>query len=212
MSATGRYCEPPPPPLRESERASGIPDHPDKPDNGQTSERRTLRRATIRPPPRRPRRAPGAEELPRRFDVVLEVPIAPERRDLRPQAGVRRLRALPGAQLAAELATLGGAQPLEREDRLHVRGDVRALPRGGNAHRDVVLLVRARRDRVDGRGVREDLVLARERRCGDLRDHHPRAEARLGRKERRQARESGFTSCSVRRSLTFASVASAIAR
>src|SRR4029079_16732838 len=40
----------------------------------------------------------------------------------------------------------------------------------------VVLLVRARRQAVDRRGMGEDLVLRRERRGGVLQDHQPRIE------------------------------------
>ena len=52
------------------------------------------------------------------------------------------------------------------------------VPRRDRAHRDVVLLVRARRDRVDRRRMGEDLVLRHEGGRRVLVDHHPGVDAR----------------------------------
>ena len=61
------------------------------------------------------------------------------------------------------------------------------VPRRDRPHRDVILLVGARRDRI-GRGrVGEDLVLRREGGRRVLVDHHPGLHAGCGREERRQA-------------------------
>ena len=61
------------------------------------------------------------------------------------------------------------------------------MARGDGAHRDVILLVGAGRDRIGGRWVGEHLVLGGEGGRGVLVDHHPGLDPRRRSKERRQA-------------------------
>ena len=70
---------------------------------------------------------------------------------------------------------------------LDVRADLPQMDGGGRAHRDVILLARARRDRVDARGVREHAVLGDQARGHVLGDHEPGVEPALVGQERRQA-------------------------
>ena len=118
-------------------------------------------------------------------------------RDPRPGARRRRGRGLaPRRRRAPAPATsdddesqvqrLRRDQQLDREDPLDALEDQPRMAGGGRAHRDVILLVRARRDRIDRRGMGEHLVLAGEGRGRVLVDHHPRVDARTGRQEGRQ--------------------------
>ena len=124
------------------------------------------------------------------LDVAVERAILVERRRrprARSRARARRRRSGAGAAL---IEPCGGRQDLDRERARTFVDDLRELARADAAHGDVVLLARGRRDRVDARGMAEDLVLADERRARDLRDHEARVQPALRREERREpARE-----------------------
>ena len=83
------------------------------------------------------------------------------------------------------------------------------LAAGGPAHRDVVLLHRRARDRVDARRRGEPLQLADHAGLGVLRDHEPGVDARVVRRGTAAGRASGATSSirSVRRSRSSATSA-----
>ena len=99
---------------------------------------------------------------------------------------VRRARAAARLERREKLDRLRGGEQLDRERALGVRDDLPRLQPGRVAHRHVILLPGARRDRVDRCRVAERLVLGDER-CGHvLRDHEPRVEPAVGREERRQ--------------------------
>ena len=140
-----------------------------------------------------------------------------------PSAG-RIRRAAPGAGAAPSDAAIAPAtaaraqverlrrdEQLDRQDPLDVLEDVARVPRRDRAHRDVVLLVGARRDRIDRRRMGQDLVLRHEGGGGVLVDHHPGVEP--GRRRARNAGSPplsrGSTSSAVRRSLIEPSSASA---
>ena len=102
-----------------------------------------------------------------------------------------RLGAAAGAEVLGELACLGAADELDAEAGLDVVEDRARLAGRGDAHGDVVLLVRARGDGVHRGGVRVDLVLAGDGRRRVLGDHQAGVQAGPGREERGQAREVG---------------------
>ena len=95
-------------------------------------------------------------------------------------------RSLAPGHREPQVERLGGDEQLDGEDPLDVLDDGPRVPRRDRAHRDVVLLVGARRDAVRGRGVDQHLVLGREGRGRVLVDHHPGVDARRRRQERRQ--------------------------
>ena len=103
-----------------------------------------------------------------------------------------RARARGRPRAAPTSAAAGGTRGPRRRRAARWRGrarvfatDARRLAGGGRAHRDVVLLVRGGRDRVDARGMGERLVLGGEGGGGDVRDHEAGAAAR------RRARQEG---------------------
>ena len=78
-------------------------------------------------------------------------------------------------------------EELDRKRALAIREHLPRLQAGGVPHRDVILLPRARRNRVDRRGMGEHLVLGDEGRGHVLRDHEAAVQSTVGREERRQA-------------------------
>src|SRR3990172_1897424 len=106
----------------------------------------------------------AAHEVRGRFDVRAGIPVRLEVGDARSQAAVGLghpcTRAVAVGQ--PEVEALASAQQLERQDDLDVAEDLARLASRDRAHRDVVLLVGARRDRVGGGGVDEHLVLRHE--------------------------------------------------
>ena len=102
-------------------------------------------------------------------------------------AGERRRR----RERPAQLDALRRGEQLDRDDARGVRRHRRQPARGERRHADVILLVRGRRQRIDGGRVRERLVLRGERRRGDLRDHEAGIHAAVLDQERRQARQVG---------------------
>ena len=93
-------------------------------------------------------------------------------------------------QRREELDRLRPGEELDRERVLGVVEDAKGLQSGRVPHRDVILLARARRDRVDAGRMGEHLVLGDECRSDVLRDHEARVEAAFldeeGRKTLRQ--------------------------
>ena len=82
-----------------------------------------------------------------------------------------------------ELHRLCAGEQLDREHALGVRQHLPRLQPRRIAHRHMVLLSGARRDRVDARRMGEHLVLADERRRHVLRDHEPGVEPAFDREE-----------------------------
>ncbi len=124
-------------------------------------------------------------------DVRAGVTVTLQMGDLDPQSAVGLGHA--GASLQAvgqaEVEALTGTQELERQDDLDVGQDLARLAGRDGAHRDMVFLVCAGRDRV-GRGrVDEDLVLGNERCRRVLEQHHAAVEAGVRDEERRQPRQ-----------------------
>ena len=85
-----------------------------------------------------------------------------------------------------ELDCLRSGEQLDRHRPLGVGEHLPRLETGGVPHRDVILLARARRDRVHRSRMTEHLVLGDERRSHVLRDHEAAVQAAVGRQERRQ--------------------------
>ena len=103
----------------------------------------------------------------------------------------------------AEVEGAGRGEHLDRDDPGEPVDGAAELAGGGPAHRDVVLLHRARRDRVDARGGGEPLHLRDDRGLGVLRDHVPGVDARVVGEERRHrgcAPCRGTGRCAARRS------------
>ena len=124
-----------------------------------------------------------------------------------PHVHPRRARAERGTRSPARLP---GARSRACARRCRAR---ERLEPGRVAHRHVIFLARARRDRVDARRMREHLVLGDERRGDVLRDHEAGVEPALPRRGTAGGprRASGSTSRSTRRSEMLASSAAAIA-
>ena len=100
--------------------------------------------------------------------------------------GERRGTAGAGLQRRAQVEPVRGARQLDREDAREVGERGAQLACGRPAHRDVILLHRARRQRADARGARQPAVLGDERGLRVLGDHEAGVDARLGGEERRQ--------------------------
>ena len=136
---------------------------------------------------------PRSDEFDRRGEIGRLLAIAIEMRHDGPDSRRRLADARAGRHALAtglaesQLERLRSAQQLDRQDRLDVRLDRPRVPGPDGAHRDVILLVGARRDRIDRRRMRQHLVLRHERRGGVLEQHHSRLDAAVRRQERRQA-------------------------
>jgi hypothetical protein len=95
-------------------------------------------------------------------------------------------------QIESEVERLGANDELDADDFLDVLEHGSAVPGRDRAHRDVILLVGARRNRIGGCRMDEDLVLRREGGRGVLVDHHPRVDAgRRSEEGRKAAVQSG---------------------
>ena len=92
----------------------------------------------------------------------------------------------PRLERREELHCLRAGEQLDRERTLGVAEHDECLQPGGVAHRHMILLSCARRDRVDARRMAERLVLGDERRGHVLRDHEAGVQPAFGRQERRQ--------------------------
>ena len=100
---------------------------------------------------------------------------------------MRRAHALPRFERSQKFDALGSGEQLDREHALGVRQHLPGLEPGGVSHRDVILLPRAGRDRVDARRVTQRLVLADEGGGDVLRDHEAGVETPVRREEGGQA-------------------------
>jgi hypothetical protein len=89
-------------------------------------------------------------------------------------------------QRGAQVEGPGRGEDLDREHPLQAVDRATQLAGRGPAHRDVVLLHRAGRDRVDARRCREPLQLGHDRGLGVLRDHVPGVDAGIVGQERVQ--------------------------
>ena len=123
----------------------------------------------------------------------------------RPHRRQRRRRRRRRRQRRAQVEPAGRAGHLDREDRAaRLATEAAQLARRRPAHRDVVLLHRAGRQRVDAGRRREAPVLGDHRRLRVLGDHHPRVDAGVLGQERRQAvrarRRRAGGRCGARRS------------
>src|SRR5260370_25834515 len=87
----------------------------------------------------------------------------------------------------ALIQTDGCREKLNGQCAADIDDDLLQLARCDAAHAHVVLPARAGRNRVDRRGVTENLVLADERGARDLRNHQPRVKTTGFRKEGCQA-------------------------
>ena len=105
----------------------------------------------------------------------------------RPHVCVSRARAGAGLERREELDGLRRSEQLDRERSLGVGDHLPRLQARGVAHRHVVLLAGARRDRVHRRRMAQRLVLRHERGRHVLRDHEAGVEPAVGGEERRQA-------------------------
>ncbi len=128
----------------------------------------------------------GAYELRGGLDVGCEVAIGSGAFDLRPQQRDRSSRGRPGLERCAEVDAASSRVDLDRQHSGQQVNGSAQLAGGGPAHRHVVLLHRARRDRVDAGRRREPLELRHHRRLCVLRDHVARVDARIVGEERRQ--------------------------
>ena len=182
---------------REMEGEAGaLHARPDHDDVGRLGHR------PIMPPPgraRRPGRGParsrsrGQGRRPRSWTIAVAAAMSgpgsrsPSR--CRPRAHARAPRPRRAGHRPCrepQVERLRRDEQLDRQDPLDVAGDRPRVAGRDRAHRDVVLLVGARRDRVDRRRMREDLVLGHQGGRGVLVDHHPGVDPRRGRQERRQ--------------------------
>ena len=112
------------------------------------------------------------------------------------RAAAARARAPPPASRARRRrarAARGTRRPARRRaarsraPRSQFASTCHAFRPAGVAHRHVILLAGARRDRVDRRRMAQHLVLRDERRGDVLRDHEAAVQPAVGREERRQA-------------------------
>ena len=96
-------------------------------------------------------------------------------------------RRAPASSGARRSMRAGGGQQLDRQHAGEAVDRAAQLAGGRPAHRDVVLLHRRARDRVDRGRDREPLQLGDDRGLGVLRDHVAAVDARVVGEERRQA-------------------------
>ncbi len=138
-----------------------------------------------------PARPPALERnRPRRLEIRVAAPgRRSQARTLRRKSAAHALDRARGGRGAAGTPSPETPRELDCEHPLQVLDDRRELSRRDRRHRDVVLLGRGRRDRVDGGGVREHLALRHERGGRDLRHHEPGVHAPFRDEERRQVRE-----------------------
>ena len=101
--------------------------------------------------------------------------------------GVGDLDAAPRTKRVAIVERLRGGQEFDSQHVLDVVQHHKQLHGADRAHRDMVLLPQARRDRIDRGGVAEDFVFGDERGGGVLRDHKARVDAGLFHEQLRQA-------------------------
>ena len=92
--------------------------------------------------------------------------------------GARGRRARARLERRAQVERSRGAGELHREDAAQVRDHGAQLARRAPAHRHVVLLHRARGQRVGARGHGQPAVLGHHRRLRVVGEHHPRVHAR----------------------------------
>ncbi len=118
-----------------------------------------------------------------------------------------------------EADALGRGQQLDADDGGRVVAHVVQAPGGEGGHRDVVLLVGRGRQAVHAGGMGQRLVLAGQRRGGDLGDHEAGIDAGIGDQEGGQAahrrvgqqRRAPFGQCAPISAIASASVSAAIA-
>ena len=132
---------------------------------------------------REPSRIGGRHGL----DVAGERPVVAQPRRQLPHRRARGSSAGSRLERRVELDRLRTCKQLDRHRALRVREHLPRLEAGRVPHRDVILLPRARRDRVDRRRMAEHLVLGDERGGHVLRDHEAAVEAAVGGEEGRQA-------------------------
>src|SRR5579872_4541094 len=119
----------------------------------------------------------GANELHGRGDVSAQLAVTIQVRDALAQQPMRDGGAVAERQRAAKIERLCRHEQFDRDDGLVVLDDRGAVPRRDRAHAVVVFLTSGGRDRIDGRGRGEHLVLAHERGSGVLRKHVAAAQA-----------------------------------
>ena len=138
-------------------------------------------------------------------------------RSSRSRSEILRTKALvaatprPGCRGARNSTACAPARKLDSDGSFRVRKHLKRLQSGRVAHRDVVLLAGAGRDRVHAHGMAQGLVLRDERGGDVLRDHgrfNPPCSVRNGGSP---SERLGLTMRSNRRSEMFASSATAIA-
>lgn len=125
---------------------------------------------------RRPQYAVLQQARQRRH-IIAQDAVLLEFRDGPANRHMRRRRSLAGLEGRLEVEGLRRAQPLNGHDVAGVVKHTRQLERRNAAHANVVLLVGARRNRIDARRVALHLVLRHERRRDVLGNHKTRVEA-----------------------------------
>ena len=93
----------------------------------------------------------------------------------------------PGRERCPKVEPARRGHQLDGEDPPKVVDRGPELARGSPSHRDVILLHRARRDRVDARGRPQTAVLRDERRLRVMGEHQPRVDPGILGEERRKA-------------------------
>ena len=137
----------------------------------------------------RQQRAVG-EQLLDREQLRREPAIRARARDHAPQRAERRAGPRRRSQRRAQLDPPARAGQLDRQHPPQVGDHGAQLARGAPSHRDVVLLHRRGRQRVDRCRRRQPPVLGDHRRLGVLGDHQPGVDPGVGSEERAAARAS----------------------
>mmetsp|Transcript_733 Transcript_733/g.1277 ORF Transcript_733/g.1277 Transcript_733/m.1277 type:complete len:583 (-) Transcript_733:92-1840(-) len=133
----------------------------------------------------------GADDLGDRLDVGGHVAVDPQRRHLLADQRVHGLKGVGSLERSEVLQSLARGKDLDCHDRFDVAHRLESLARCEAAHAHVVLFCARGRDRVDGRRMREDLVLTAERRRGAVGNHEARVEAGLVGEESWQTAQRG---------------------
>ena len=120
------------------------------------------------------------------LDVGRQRPVLPDAaRTASGRTHAQRATPPPGSSGARNSTAWAPASSSIASTRSAFASNLQRLQAGAVPHRDVILLARARRDRVDRRRVAERLVLGDERRRDVLGNHEARVESLLPRDEER---------------------------
>src|ERR1700733_13441652 len=131
---------------------------------------------------------PAVHEAGRRDDVGMKVTVVFQARNLATEQGPDSFKRRARREGAMKVASLGGGEELNADDRRCVISHRRQPPRAMRSHRDVILLVGRGRNGIDAGWMGEGLVLGDQGGGGHLRNHEPGIEPGLRGQKRWQCR------------------------